>query len=88
MTLVSTNKSKEIAKNYEELRNKIRDLIRLITKNWDDFGGTYMKIKIISDDDIPLNKMIEIPSIIIVVRAIFQENSKYYLQVFLDEFLY
>ena len=47
-----------------------------------------MKIKIISDDDIPLNKMIEIPSIIIVVRAIFQENSKYYLQVFLDEFLY
>ena len=75
MTLVSTNKSKEIAKNYEELRNKISDLIRLITKNWDDFGRTYMKIKIISDDDIPLNKMIEIPSIIIVVRAIFHENS-------------
>ena len=75
MTLVSTNKSKEIAKNYEELRNKISDLIRLITKNWDDFGRTYMKIKIISDDDIPLKKMIEIPSIIIVVRAIFHENS-------------
>ena len=75
MTLVSTNKSKEIAKNYEELRNKISDLIRLITKNWDDFGRTYMKIKIISDDDMPLNKMIEIPSIIIVVRAIFHENS-------------
>ena len=47
-----------------------------------------MKIKIISDDDIPLNKMIEIPSIIIVVRAIFHENIKYYRQVFLDEFLY
>ena len=88
MTLVSTNKNKEIAKNYEELQNKIRYLIRLITKNWDDFGGTYMKIKIISDDDIPLNKMIEIPGIIIVVRVIFHKNSKYYLRVFLDEFLY
>ena len=31
--LVPTNKSKEIIKNYEELRSKIRDLIRSIT-NW------------------------------------------------------
>ena len=28
------------------------------------------------------------PSIIIVVRAIFYKNNKYYPQVFLDEFLY
>ena len=39
-------------------------------------------------DELPLNKMIEIPSIIIVVRAIFHENNKYYPQVFLDEYLY
>ena len=32
--------------------------------------------------------MIEIPSMIIVVRAIFLENNKYYAQVFLDECLY
>ena len=39
-------------------------------------------------DELPLNKMIEIPSITIVVRAIFHENNKYYPQVFLDEYLY
>ena len=41
-----------------------------------------------SDDDLPLNKTIEIPSMIIVARAIFHENDKYYPQVFLDECLY
>ena len=47
-----------------------------------------MKIKFNSDDELPLNKTIEIPSIIIVLRAIFLENDKYYPQVFLDECLY
>ena len=39
-----------------------------------------MKIKLDSDDKLPLNKEIEIPVMIIVVRAIFYEN-KYYSQV-------
>ena len=37
-----------------------------------------MKIKFNSDDELPLNKKIEIPSMKIVVRAIFLENKKYY----------
>ena len=47
-----------------------------------------MKTKFNSDDKLPLNKTIEIPSMIIVVRAAFHENNKYYPQVFLDEYLY
>ena len=50
----------------------------LITKNWDDFHGKYMKVKFNSDDQLALNKTMEIPSIIIVLRAIFLENKKYY----------
>ena len=41
-----------------------------------------MKIKFNSDDDLPLNKAIEIPSMTIVVRAIFLLNNKHYPQVF------
>ena len=47
-----------------------------------------MKIKFNSDNELPLNKMIEIPSMIIGVKAIFYKNSKYYPQVFSDECLY
>ena len=44
-----------------------------------------MKIKFNSDDELPLNKTIKIPSMMIIVRAIYLENNKYYLQVFLDK---
>ena len=47
-----------------------------------------MKIKFDSDDELSLNKTIEIRTITIVLRAIFLENNKYYPQVFLDECLY
>ena len=42
----------------------------------------YMKIKFNSEDELPLNKMIEIPTITLVYRAIFLENNKYYPQIF------
>ena len=59
-----------------------------MTKNSDDFDDKYMKIKFNSDDELSLNKMIDIPSMIIAIRAVFYKNTKYYPQVFLDECLY
>ena len=66
LTLVPTNENKEKIKKYEELWSKIRDLIRSITKNSDDYDEKYMKIKFDSDDDLPLNKTIEIYTVTIV----------------------
>ena len=45
LTLVPTNESREKMKTYEELWSKIQDVIRLITKNSDDYDKKYMKIK-------------------------------------------
>ena len=50
---------------------KTRDLIRSITKNLHYYDKKYMKIKFDSDNDLPLNKSIEIYNVEIVVRAIF-----------------
>ena len=88
LTLVLTNESKEKIKKYKELWIKIRDLIRSITKKLDDYDEKYMKIKFNSNDELPLNKTIEINSMTIVVRAVFRENNRYYAQVFFDEYLY
>ena len=65
----------------------MRDLIRSITKNSDGYDEKYMKIKFDSNDDLALNKTIEIYNVKIVVRAIFYENNKYYPQVLLDQCL-
>ena len=64
LTLVPTKESKEkILKN--ELLSKIRDLIRSINKNLDDYDEKYMKITFNLDDELPLND----------VRAIFYESN-------------
>ena len=88
LTLVPTNDRKEKIQSYEELWGKIRDLIRSVTKDSDDYDEKYLKIKVNLDDKLPLYKTIEIPTITIVVSAIFLENYKYYPQSFLGECLY
>ena len=80
LTLVPTNESKEIMKKYEELWSKVRDLISSITNNSNDYEEKYMKINFNLDDELPLNKMIEICNMIKVVRTVFHENNKYYPQ--------
>ena len=61
LTLVPTNESKEKIKKYQELWIKIRELIWSITKSLNDYDEKYMKIKFDPDDNLPLNKTIEIP---------------------------
>ena len=43
-----------------------------------------MKIKFNSDDDIPLNKVLNFHNLTIVIRSIFENDGKYYPQVYLD----
>ena len=81
-------KAKKKLKGYGELWSKIRDLIRSINKNSNDYDKKYMKIKFNSNDELPLNKTIDIPIMTIIVRAIFLRNNKFYQQVFLDNCLY
>ena len=88
LTLVPANEIKEKIKTYEELWIKIRNLIRSVNKKSDDYDEQYIKIKLNSDNKLPLNQTIEIPVMVIVIRAIFMKSSKYYPQVFLDECLH
>ena len=66
LTLVPTNESKKKKKKDGELRIKIRDLIRSVTKNSDNNDEKYIKMKLNSDDESPLNKTTEIPSMAIL----------------------
>ena len=48
----------------------------------------YIKIKFNSDDNLPLDEILQLYNLIIVVRSVFQENKKHYPESLLDEFLY
>ena len=58
---------------FEELWSKIRDFIRSITNNSDNYNEKYTNIS---------KKTLELYNIIIVARSISRESHKYYLQVF------
>ena len=68
-------KGKVRLKTYKELYDKIRDLVRSISNNSDDYDQKYMKIKFNSDDDLPSQKILELCEIIIVLRSVFHEDS-------------
>ena len=50
-----------------------------------DYGKNFMRIKFDTDDDLQLiNKQLKFPTMIIVVRSVFEEYGKYYPQIHLD----
>ena len=62
---------------------KSNDLIRSITNNSENYDEKCMKTKFNSDDDdLPSNKTLELRNVIKVIRSVFHEGNKYYLQVF------
>ena len=54
----------------------------------DEYKKEFMKIKFDSDDGLPLNKTLKLHNMTIIVRSVFEEDGKYYPQVFLNECLY
>ena len=88
LMLVATNQSAEKIKKNEELWSKIKDLIRSLTKNSYDYDEKYMKMKFHLDDELPLKERKQIPTMTIVVSAVFDGINKYIPQVVLDECLY
>ena len=47
-----------------------------------------MRIKFNSDDNLPFKKLLKLHMLTIIVKFVFEEDGKYYPQVFLDECLY
>ena len=47
-----------------------------------------MKIKFDSDHDLSLNKQLKFQTMTITVRTVFDGHSKFYSQIYLDEYLH
>ena len=80
---------KKVLEKYANLWNKIKYHIQTIDAGKSgEYEKDYMKIKFNSDDDLPLNKIVKLGMLTIIVRSIFEEDGKYYPQVFLDDCFY
>ena len=88
-TFASPDKNKKKLEKFTKLWDEIKYHIQTIhgVKSGED-KKDYMKIKLNSDNDLPLNKIVKFRNLTIIIRSGFEEDGKYYLQVFLDECLY
>ena len=53
-----------------------------------EYEKDFMKIKFDSDNNLPLNKRLKLLTMTIVVRSVFEDEGKFYPQVYLDKYLY
>ena len=63
---------------------ELKIVLKINNSELGEYYKDYMKIKFNSDDDIPLNKVLNFPTITVIIRNIFEKDGKYYPQYFLE----
>ena len=87
LNFASTDKNKKVLEKYTKLCDESKCHIQKINADKPgEYGKDYMKIKFSSDD--VLRKILKLHMLTIIVESVFEEDGKYYPQIFLDECLY
>ena len=62
----------------------IKHHIKKIDNTDVNYNSDYEKIKFLSDDSLPLGKLIYFPTMTVIIRCVFKQNGVFYPQVYLD----
>ena len=84
----STDENKELLKKYNDVWDWIKNKIEEVSSDEYDYEKGYIKIKLNSDNDLPLKKPLKSYLITRTIRFVFEEDGKLYPKVFLDDTLY
>ena len=89
LTFASADKNKEVLKKYTELCDGIKNSVeKRNDSKAGEYGKDFIKIKFNSDNNLPLNEILNLHMLAVIVRSVFEDDGKHYPQVFLDECLY
>ena len=75
LTLVSTDKNKEVLTKYTKLWDGIKNSIEKISNKYGEYGKDFMKIKFNSDDSLPYKKTLKLHNMTIIVRSVFVKDG-------------
>ena len=89
MIFDSKDENKEVLKKYTKLWDGIKNETETINGNKKgEYDKDFMKIKFDTDDNLSLNKTLTLHNMTIIIRSVFDEDGKFYPQIYLDECLY
>ena len=75
----SVNENNALLKKYTDVWDGSKNKIKKINGGKEkDYGRDYMKIKLNSDDDLPLNKPLKFHAMTKIIRSVFEEGVKLY----------
>ena len=71
----SVDENKEVLKNYKELWDEIQKKIENINDGECKYSKHFIKIKFDTDDDLRLNKPLNLQMLTIIVRFVFEDKG-------------
>ena len=77
-----------VLKKYDQVFSGIKHHIKKIDNIEVNYNSDYDKIKFVSDDSVPLDKLIYFLTMNVIVRCVFKQNGIIYPQVYLNDCLY
>ena len=75
---------RKFANIWKSIRTKIEENRGGIVQ----YDQDYMKIKFESNDNLPIDNIVNMHQVTIIIRSVFAQNGKFYPQLFLDDALY
>ena len=89
LVLDDVDENNEVSKKYQEVWEGVKKEIEMINGGEKiEHGKDFRTIRLESNDDVSLNKPIKLLLLTIIIRSVFNEDGKFYPQLFLDDALY
>ena len=86
LAFTSADGNKKVLAKFTKLWDEIKYLFETITGGKKGkYEKDFMKIRFEPDDNLSLNKTLKVHMLTVIVRSVFEEDFKYYPQVFLDD---
>ena len=82
---MTIDKGDSVLKKCDQVLSGIKYHIKKLDDSEVNYNSDYDKIKFLSDDSLPLNKLIYFLTITVIIRCVFKQNGVYYPQVYLDD---
>ena len=78
----------DVLRNFANIWKSIRAKIEENTGGIVQYDKDYMRIKFESNDNLPIDNIVNMHQVTIIIRSVFAQNGKFYPQLFLDDALY
>ena len=81
---LTNDKGDSVLRKYDQVFSGIKYHIEKIDNSGVVYDSDYTKIKFLTDDSLPLNKLTYFPTLTVIIRCVSKQHGVYFPHVYLD----